>query len=227
MQEQTKEQQEQISQDMQQSMEQMDQGKAQDASKKQKDAAQKMQDMAQQMQMMQMQMQQEQMEEDMQAIRQLLENLITLSKDQEDLMDDISTMDVNTPKYTELVQIQHKLQDDSELVEDSLIALSKRVFQLEAFITKELREVKTNMIDALDFLGDRKKDNANTNQQFIMTSLNNLALMLDEVQQQMQQQMAQQMQGNQMCNKPGNKPGGKRPYHAELWGSEPPGDHVT
>ncbi len=209
MQEQTKEQQEQISQDMQQSMEQMDQGKAQDASKKQKDAAQKMQDMAQQMQMMQMQMQQEQMEEDMQAIRQLLENLITLSKDQEDLMDDISTMDVNTPKYTELVQIQHKLQDDSELVEDSLIALSKRVFQLEAFITKELREVKTNMIDALDFLGDRKKDNANTNQQFIMTSLNNLALMLDEVQQQMQQQMAQQMQGNQMCNKPGNKPGGK------------------
>ncbi len=207
--EQTEQMQEDISEKQENSMEEMQQGKAQKASQEQKDAAQKMQEMAQQMQMMQMQMQQQQQEEDMQAIRQLLENLINLSMDQEDLMDDLALVDINTPRYVDLVQQQNKIKDDAEIVEDSLVALSKRVFQLESFITKELKEVKRNMKDAIKLLADRKKNNGATNQQFIMTGLNNLALMLDEVQQQMQQQMAQQMQGSQMCQNPGNKPGAK------------------
>lgn len=215
IQEETKEQQEQISDDQQQSSEKMDQKKAQEASQKQKDAAKKMQEMAQSMESMKMKMQEDQMEEDMQAIRQLLENLIKLSFDQEDVMDAIEAADINTPQFIELVQYQHKLKDDSELIEDSLIALSKRVFQLEAFITHELKEMNRNIEHSLDHLEERKVGNANSNQQFVMTSINNLALMLDETMQQMQQQMAQQMDGDCNCKKPGkpgsgkcNKPGG-------------------
>ncbi|HEY8400429.1 MAG TPA: hypothetical protein VIK89_04160, partial [Cytophagaceae bacterium] len=43
-------------------------------------------------------------------------------------------------------------------------------------------------------------------QQFAMTSINNLALMLNDVLKQMQEQMANQMQGGQMCKKPGKTP---------------------
>jgi len=206
----TQEQQQEISNHMQQSMQQMQQQQKSGASENQKQAAQKMQQMANNMQMMQMQQQQEQHEEDMQAIRQLLENLVQLSMEQEKLMNDIDQASINTPRYTSLTQQQYKLKDDAELVEDSLVALSKRVFQLEAFITTELAEVNRNMSSSIEQLADRQKGKATTHQQFVMTGVNNLALMLDEAMQQMQQQMAMQMQGNQMCQNPGNKPGGMK-----------------
>lgn len=207
--EKTEEQQQSISQDQQQSMQQMEQKENQKAGKKQKDAAEKMKDMADAMRMMQMEMEMNQTELDMQAIRQLLENLITLSKDQESLISEIMEVNTDAPKYVELVQEQYKLKDDAKLVEDSLIALSKRVFQLESFITKEIAEVNRNLKDAIEQLEDRKVARSSTHQQYVMTGVNNLALMLSEVMEQMQQQMAQKMQGSQMCQKPGQKPGGK------------------
>lgn len=210
IQKQTEQQQQEISEEMKQSMQQMQQQNSQNASKNQKNASKKMQEMAQNLQQMQMQMQQQQMEEDMQAIRQLLENLVKLSMDQEDVMYDLQITDINTPKYVELVRNQFNLKDDARLIEDSLMALSRRVFQLQSFITKELTEINRNMGDALDYLADRKPGQASANQQFIMTSVNNLALMLDDAMQQMQQQMSQQMQGNQMCQKPGNNPKGMK-----------------
>ena len=41
------------------------------------------------------------------------------------------------------------------------------------------------------------------NQQYVMTSFNNLALLLDEALQQMQQQQAQKQPGSGNCEKPG------------------------
>ncbi len=210
--EKTKSDQQQISQDQQQAGDKMKQKSSKSASQKQKSAAQKMQEMAKKLGSMQMQMEMEQIEMDMKAIRQLLENLVNLSFDQEDLMDAVEKSDINTPMYISLMQKQKKLKDDAELIEDSLVALSKRVFQLESFIMNELTEMNRNIGKSITHLADRKVPNANTSQQYVMTSVNNLALMLGEVMQQMQQQMAQQMQGDQMCNKPGsgacNKPGG-------------------
>ncbi len=207
--EETKELSDQVEQQQDMSMQQMQQGQKQKAGEKQKDASDKMKEMAKKLQAMEMMMQEEQMEEDMKAIRQLLENLIDLSMDQEEVIDSMAKASINTPHFNELVQQQYKLKDDAVLVKDSLVALSKRIFQLKTFITREINEVNRNMEDAIEKLEDRKKNAASTNQQFIMTSVNNLALMLNEAQQQMQQQMAQQMQGCQNCQNPGKKPGMK------------------
>ena len=196
---------EDIEKDMEESMEQMEQQQNQKAGQKQKDAAKKMEEMAQQMQMQMGEQQQEQAEEDMQAIRQLLENLIDMSFDQEDVMDKLAETTVNNTNYTEFVQEQYKLTDDFQIIEDSIVALSKRVVQIESFVLKELTEIEKNFDNGLDLLEDRKKDQAAVNQQFVMTSVNNLALMLSEAMQQMQQQMANQMPGDGMCNKPGGK----------------------
>lgn len=209
LQKETEEEQKDAEEEMQQSQEQMDQKQAQDAAKSQKSASKKMKKMAEKMQAMQMQMEAAKMEMDMQAIRQLIENLVKLSMSQEKLMNDVQTSEINTPQYTKLVQEQHKIKDDATVIEDSLVALSKRVFQLESFITKELGEVEQNLDDALENLEDRSVGKANANQQYVMTGLNNLALMLDEAMQQMQQQMMMQMQGSGSCNKPGGKGKGK------------------
>ncbi len=203
---------EEVQNEMQKSQESLDKGKNQKASESQKSAAQKMQEMAESMQSMMGGAQMEQMAMDMQMIRQLLENLITLSFDEERLMDEIRSTSVNDPKYVGLIQQQYKIKDDSKLVEDSLFALSKRVFQLESFINDEIRQINRNIESSIALLADRKKGPAQVKQQLIMTGYNNLALMLDEVMQQMQQQMAQQMQGppkNCQGDNPGNsqKPG--------------------
>ena len=138
----------------------------------------------------------------MEAIRQLLDNLIKLSFDQENLMNEIQAANVNTPRYKGLIQDQFKIREDLKMVEDSLMALGKRVFQLSSFINKEVTEVKHNLEKGIDFLADRKKNEGTARQQYVMTGLNNLALMLDEAMQQMQQQMASMMSGSQMCQKP-------------------------
>src|SRR5690606_34806546 len=49
------------------------------------------------------------------------------------------------------------------------------------------------------------KQDLGLHQQLVMTSYNNLALMLNESLQQMQQQMQAMMQGGGSCNKPGGK----------------------
>ncbi len=206
------EQMEDIEKDLNESQEELEKQQNKKASKAQKKAAGKMKDMAQSMSMQMQSGQMEQMEEDMESLRQLLENLVGLSFDQEDLMDAFSKSTINTPHYVELVQDQYKLKDDFKLIEDSLQALSKRVFQIESFITEKVTEVRSNLREGIDHLEERKIPLAAKHQQFTMKNVNDLALMLNEVMEQMQQQMSGMMSGSQMCKKPGGKGSdGKKP----------------
>ncbi len=202
---------EDIQEDLNESQENLEEQKNSKASESQKKASQKMKDMAASMQMDMEAGEMEQMEEDMEALRQLLENLVTLSFDQEGLIDELKPTSVNTPKYVDLVQVQYKLKDNFRLIEDSLQALSKRVFQIESFVTEKVGEIKVNMKESLTELEERKKSQAADNQQRTMKNVNDLALMLSEVMQQMQQQMGSMMSGSQMCNKPGGSGKGGKP----------------
>ena len=59
------------------------------------------------------------------------------------------------------------------------------------------------MDDALAIFGERLTAEINSNQQYVMTSFNNLALMLDDALQQMQQSMSESKPGSGNCEKPG------------------------
>ncbi len=202
---------EEIQQDLEQIEQQLNQNKNKNASKQQKSAAQKMKDMAQKMQQQMQSGQMEQMTEDLAALRQLLENLITLSFEQEDLFLELNSVNVNTPKYVSLVQQQYKLNDDFSLIQDSLQALSKRVTQIESFVTEKVADVNENMEIGLDRLEERQKSQAADNQQRVMKNVNDLALMLSEAMEQMQMQMSSMMSGSQMCDSPGSSPGMQLP----------------
>ena len=204
-----KEQMDKIDQDMQNSKDQIDKKQNKNASKSQKNASQRMKDMASQMSAQMKSGEMEQMEEDMAMLRQLLENLVTLSFDQEQLMIDFGSTEVTTPRYVGLVKDQYKIKDDFKVVEDTLQALSKRVTQIESFVHDKVTDIKVNLNKSIEQLEDRNKTVSSDYQQHTMTYLNDLALMLSEVMNQMQQQMASMMPGNQMCNKPGGKGAGK------------------
>lgn len=196
------EQQEQTKQDMQESLDKLEQNQNQQAGQKQRKASQQMQQMAQQMNSMMQSSQMQQMTIDMEATRQILDNLIKLSFDQEELMANLQEVNPNTPKFKTLIQEQFKIKEDVKMVEDSLLALSKRVVQISSFVNKEVTEVKYNMESAIELLADRKKSEGTAKQQYVMTGLNNLALMLDEILNSMQEQMSSMMAGQQMCQKP-------------------------
>lgn len=209
-------QQQEITKEMQNSSEQLNQNNKKNASKSQKQASDKMKEMQQGMQKAMDAMEKEQQEENMQTLRQILENLLNLSFAQEDLMSQLSKTTVNNPQFTKIPQQQKKLQDDSKIIEDSLLALSKRVPQISTTVNREISAINMNMGKAVDELAERMQGNAQMRMQYSMTSINNLSLMLNEALEQMQQQAkASQKEGQGNCKKPGkgskpsSKPGAK------------------
>jgi len=183
----------------------LEQDQQQKSSEKQKEAANQMQELSNQMQAAMQQMQQEAAVENMNDMRQLLENLVDLSFNQEALMQQISSTSVKDPAYNGLVQAQYTLKDDAKLIEDSLFALSKRVPEISAKVNKELNVLNNMLTQSIKLLANRRQRQAFAKQQSAMTNANNLALLFDEIIQQMQAQMQAQQSGNGSCSKPGGK----------------------
>ena len=200
-----------IQQEMNKSLENIKDSKNKKASQSQKNASEQMNDLAQKLEDMQNEMEQENAVEDINTLRDILENLVKASFDQEKLMSDISDMKTTDPKYISVMQKQKKLKDDLQMIEDSLFALSKRQAQIESFVNQEISEINNNISKAVSFLTERSISACKARQQLAMTSINNLALMLSETLNSMQQQSNKPSSGK--CSKPGscNKPGTGKP----------------
>jgi len=192
-----------IEEKMNDSSDQLKQDKNKKASENQQSASEEMQQMAQQLESLMQKSSEEALEMDMDALRALLENIIDLSFDEEGLMEDLRSTSENDPAYVMHGQTQRRLKDDARMVEDSLFELSMRIPQLAPAVNREIGLVNHHMALALGSFGDRETDIITTNQQYVMTSFNNLALMLDDALQQMQQSMAEKQPGNGNCEKPG------------------------
>ena len=203
------EQMEEIQEEQEDASEKMEQKDSDGASESQKKAAEKMKEMAGSLQSSMESGDQEQQSEDIKMIRQLLENLVKISFDQEDLVNDFVKTRTVTPRYVELVQGQFKLQDDFKLVEDSLTALANRNDKIQSYVLDKVTEVKLNVKESLKELEARKTGQAADNQRRAMKNVNDLALMLAESMEEMQKEQGASMPGSQMCNKPGGKGQGK------------------
>jgi hypothetical protein len=187
---------------MQKATEQIQRSQKNQAVKSQKNAIQGMQHMAQKLSEMRTENQIRQNEENIQDLRQILDNLLTLSFEQEDIMKSFKKVNQSDPKYIQLAQKQVKLKDDSKVIEDSLVALSKRVFQIRSFVMRELAEMNFNLKEASQAIKLRQPYLAAGKQQAAMTSINNLALMLNDVLDELQNDQQNLMQGPGMCTKP-------------------------
>lgn len=200
---------EEISEDLNNSKENLDKNKGKKASDPQKGASEKMEQMAEQLDAMQAQSNQQQQQEDIDMLRNILESLMTLSFDQEDVMKRLKKVQEGDPAFRKYSRRQRKIVDDTKVVRDSLYALAERQPKIAKFIDKELNTIRANHELTLENIDEYQNQNnrrkVGVHQQYVMTSYNNLALMLNESLQQMQQQMQSMMQGSGSCNKPGGK----------------------
>jgi hypothetical protein len=195
---------EDIEQDLKDSQDQLEQNDNTKASEYQKKASQKMKQMQQKMSGGMSGGGSQQTQEDIKKIRQLLENLIGLSFEQEELLTGIKGTNPHTPLFISQVREQFKLKDDFKMIADSLHEMSKRVIEIESFVSEKILDIEGGFEKGLKFLEERTVDKAVAEQQGIMKNTNDLALMMSDAMENMQMQMSQP---NQMCNKPGEGKG--------------------
>ena len=201
-----KEEQDKASEEQKKAEEQLDKNENSKSGKSQKKAAKSMRSMAAKMSAQMQSAEMKQMDIDMEALRALLENLIKLSFDQEAAMKKLKGLSRTDPRFVELSQQQLKLTDDAQVIEDSLYSLAQRVMQIDAFVTKEVTKMKNSMDQSIQYLKARELPRAASKQQFSMTSINNLALLLGDTFKQMQEMMAMSMPGSGKGGKQGNMP---------------------
>jgi hypothetical protein len=198
---------EQIKQMEEQSRQSLEEGKPKKSIPQQKQAVEKMKQMEKSLEGMQNSMEMEIDQANLESLRQIIHGLIKLSFDQELLMKDFTSVQLSDPRYVVLSQNQLKIKDDSKVLEDSLLSLAKKDAFLGSVVTREVGELNGHVDKALEKIKDRKKNEASIDMQFSMTSMNNLALMLNDHFDQMMQMMQQAKPG--MGKKKGNKKSGQ------------------
>jgi len=201
----TDEQEKSIENDLNESKENLENSKEKKAGEKQQSASDEMKKMAEQLDQMQQQSNQQQQQEDINTLRNILESLMALSFDQEELMMRFARVGDLDPAYRRYGRKQRAIIDDTKIVRDSLLSLAKRQPKIAAFVDKELNAIKENHALSLEDIDEHRKREMNIHQQSVMTSYNNLALLLNESLQSMQQQMQSMMEGGGSCNNPGGK----------------------
>ena len=146
-----------IQQEMMESEDFLKNNKKKSSIKKQKQSKEKLESLERLFLDMKQSSTEAQAEEDIHALRQILENLLKLSHDQEDLIEIMKNTPVNSPEFVDIVQAQNEIKRNSLIVEDSLFALSKRVVQIEPSINKEITAIKLNLEKTTKELEERKK----------------------------------------------------------------------
>jgi len=184
---------EEVNKEISESKENLDKNNRKKSSQNQKNSSNNMNKLAKKLEKMQGGMQIEQMQEDVNNLRAILENLITLSYTQEKVMVNFRAVNQSDPQFVDLSEQQLKIKDNSKIIKDSLLSLASRVLAISSFVTRELNEMDAQLDKSTNAIKDRKKAQATGYQQLSMTSMNNLALMLDNVLQQMQESMADAM----------------------------------
>ena len=197
---------------MKQSSEKMKAGDKNGAKKEQEKASDSMEKMMEMLDDMQLSINMEQDKKNVEDLRDLIENLLMLSFDQEELRDEVKTLKIGDPLLNKKAQQQKKIREDMEMVKDSLYSLAKRSVQIEKLLTDETNRIIEKLENASLALSEKQIAKANADQQAAMTGMNNLANMMSEAMQQMMNQMKNNQPGKGMCN----KPGGKKPSMSQL-----------
>ncbi|PZD79132.1 hypothetical protein [Mesonia sp. K7] len=197
---------ENLEQSEQQKSSSQQQSSKQKASQNQKSAAKKMQQMANQMQQMIAQNMESQMQEDAEMLKQILENLLVFSFEQEDLMLKFEKTSTNSQNYASQLRRQQSLKENFKHIDDSLFVLASRNPMLEEEITEKLVDVDYNINQALERFAENMQRQGIASQQYVFKGANDLANMLDQTLSNMQQMMQMQGQG-QGQPKPGQGQG--------------------
>ncbi|WP_410006599.1 DUF4175 family protein [Aequorivita nionensis] len=192
----------QIDQEQQKATDKLEEQKPSEAGKNQKKAGQKMKQMSKSMQMQMQSGQSETIEEDVKMLRQIVDNLVVFSFQQEDLMEVFKKIEYGNPIFGKKLNIQNDLKINFEHIDDSIFALSLRQPMIGSQINTSLTEIQYNIEKSLERLAQNETRQGIGNQQYTVTGANDLAVMLSDILSNMQMQMAMSMGSGSGKGKP-------------------------
>jgi hypothetical protein len=173
-----------------------------------KNSSEKLQNLAFGMEQMLQQNTMKQQMENIQNLKQILSNLLFLSFSQEDIVQHLSGIDAIDPLITQLNQNQKRIVGQNKIVKDSLYALALRTPAITSMVNNELLSIELNLDKTMQEMSDGLFPSAVSSQRFVITSINNLALMLNEALENLEKQLANAQPGDQESDNPGDgKPG--------------------
>jgi hypothetical protein len=207
---------EEASKKLNQAKEQLQKNQKEKAAESQKDAADKMDEMAEQMEQSMDENEQESLGEDIAKMRQILNNIVKVSFMQEDLMQKTGKINPQDPIMREIIQTQFRMKEHLKMIDDSISAVARRQIMVQPFITKQVTKINQAQSELMELLNNTQeptmqyvyaRSNARNaqvtaKQQFIMTALNDLGLMIAESMKQMKdkQQNGQESKGGSCKN---------------------------
>lgn len=179
---------EKVKQEQKSAEDELQQGQQQKAGQRQKNAAQKMKEMSGNMQSASMAQSAEQLDADIATLRQILDNLIIFSFEQEDLMKDFRNIDNSNPTYSAKLKEENLLKENFRHIDDSLYMLALRNPMINEEITKNLTDVEFELDKSLERLAENEIPQGTASQQYVVTGANNLAYLLSKILGSLQQQ---------------------------------------
>ncbi len=180
---------EQQEQNEQQGDKQDSQENQNNAQQSQKKASEKMKQMSAKMMQSMMSGSGEQLSEDAAMLRQILDNLVLFSFDQENLMNQFRSIDINHNQYGKHLRKQNTLREHFEHIDDSLFALSLRQPMLSEQVNKQITDVFFNIDKSMSQLSENQIYQGVSSQQYTITATNELSSFLSDVLDNMEAQM--------------------------------------
>ncbi len=185
-----KNEQEDVQDDLKKSEEDLKKDDKPKASKSQKSAAKKMKEMSQQISASMEGGELEQLEEDVKVLRQILDNLLAFSYDEEALIQPTKASQSRSLALNKILKKQQELKLQFQHVDDSIFAVSLRNPKISEFVLNEIGEIHYNLDKSLENLADNNVIKGASLQQYVLSSANKLADFLSNVQSDMNMQMS-------------------------------------
>ncbi|MCM5662276.1 DUF4175 family protein [Galbibacter mesophilus] len=161
-----------------------------EAKQKQRNAAQKMKEMGKKMGASMQAGGQEGMQEDMEMLRQILDNLLVFSFDQETVMERIQQYNSEISNLSVYLKKQNELRTLFEHIDDSLFALSLRQPKISEKINENITNVYYHIDKTLEQFAENELYQGVANQQYTLTAANELADFLSDALDNMQESMS-------------------------------------
>lgn len=182
-----------VQEEQKQAAEKLKQNQQEGAKQNQKKAAQKMREMSEQMQMQMASGNTESQQEDIEILRQILDNLVIYSLSQEDLMEDFKNTGYGNPLFGKKLVRQNELKQNFQHVDDSLFSLALRNPMVGTTINDLIEDVHYNINKSIEDLAENQIRNGVASQQYSITGANDLAVLLGDALNSMQMQMQMQV----------------------------------
>lgn len=160
----------------------------QNLSQQMEQSAEEMEKLSDQIQGLDKQSQKKKHQENINDIRQILDNLLTISFNQENSINLLKANTQSSYLSTDLLRAENAIQKDFALVKDSIYVLAKRVPELGHAVYEKIDDINTYFNKIFKGINSNARAAVMSSQQQLLTTVNDLALIFDEVANQMQNQ---------------------------------------